>query len=76
MDRTHIASIPGVENGYGGASCALCEEFGLTAGLRYVDPAPRQPRRSSTVHIPLFDRKNHDERPVKDCDDRVSAEKG
>ncbi len=76
MDRTHVASIPGVENGYGGAPCALCEEFGLTAGLRFVDRTPRQPRRSSTAHIPLFDRKIHDERPVKGCDDRVSAEKG
>jgi hypothetical protein len=77
MDRTHIASIPGVENGYGGAPCALCEEFGLTAGLRFVEPTLRQPRRSSTApHIPLFDRKIHDERPAKGCDDRVSAEKG
>ncbi len=76
IDRTHIATLSGLDHGYGGAPCALCEEFGLTAGLRFIDPTPRQPRRSSTAHIPLFDRKIHDERPVKGCDDRVSAEKG
>jgi len=76
MDRTHIASISGVENGYGGAPCALCEEFGLSAGLRYVDPAPRQPRRSSSSHIPLFERRNHDSGPVQGSDDPVSAERG
>ena len=26
-----------LEFGYGGAPCALCEEFGLTGGLRFVE---------------------------------------
>jgi hypothetical protein len=60
IDRSHIATLAGLDHGYGGVSCPLCEEFGLTAGLRFVEPTPRQSRRGPpSLRIPLFDYRNH-----------------
>ena len=76
IDRTHIAAVSGLENGYGGAPCALCEEFGLTAGLRFVDLVPQRLRRPlSSTRIPLFDKRNRDKEPVRRSDVRARAEK-
>jgi hypothetical protein len=36
IDRQTIASLAALNSGHGGASCALCEEFKLTGGLRFV----------------------------------------
>ena len=45
IDRRAIATLSGLENGYGGVPCDLCEEFGVTGGLRYVPLYPeRKPR--------------------------------
>lgn len=63
IDRRTIATLPGLENGYGGAPCALCEEFGVTGGLKFVGikkfrqqaPRPLQPG-------PLFDRALDDQK--------------
>ena len=45
IDRRAIATLSGLENGYGGLPCDLCEEFGVTGGLRYVPLYPeRKPR--------------------------------
>lgn len=46
IDRRTIATLPGIESGYGGAPCPLCEEFALSGGLKFVplkryrDPSP------------------------------------
>jgi hypothetical protein len=37
IDRRAIATSTALEFGYGGAPCALCEELGLTGGLRFVN---------------------------------------
>jgi hypothetical protein len=37
FDRTDLATLAGLESGYGGPSCVLCEQFGLTGNLRFVD---------------------------------------
>lgn len=37
IDRRTSGTLPGLEAGYGGVPCALCEEFGLTGGLKFVD---------------------------------------
>lgn len=37
FDRTDLATLGGLEAGYGGPPCVLCEQFGLTANLRFVD---------------------------------------
>ena len=37
FDRTDLATLPGLEAGYGGVPCLLCEEIGVTGGLRFVD---------------------------------------
>ena len=58
IDRAQIANLTPLENGYGGIPCDLCEEFGLTAGLKFVDsPGFRRSRRPSN-RIPLFDRRD------------------
>ncbi len=49
IDRRIIATLGALEAGYGGLRCPLCEEFGLTKGLRFVEineHRPREPRRS------------------------------
>jgi hypothetical protein len=38
IDRRSITSRAALEQGYGGARCSLCDEFGLTGGLRFDDP--------------------------------------
>jgi len=47
ISRRTIATSHGLEAGYGGRRCLLCEEFGLTDGLRFNDPSNRTPRRFS-----------------------------
>jgi len=47
ISRRTIATSQGLEAGYGGRRCLLCEEFGLTDGLRFNDPSNRTPRRFS-----------------------------
>ena len=37
IDRRTIASLAALNSGLGGASCALCEEFKLSGGLRFVE---------------------------------------
>jgi len=37
FDRTDLATLDGLESGYGGAPCVLCEEFGLKSNLRFVE---------------------------------------
>ena len=72
INRTHIATLSGLDHGYGGAPCALCEEFGLTAGLRFVDPTPNHPRaRAVKPPTPLFDTRTRDEDPVVHSDDQA-----
>jgi energy-coupling factor transporter ATP-binding protein EcfA2 len=44
FDRTDFATVPGLESGYGGAPCVLCEDFGLTGGLRFIDLPARSPK--------------------------------
>jgi hypothetical protein len=39
ISRRTIATSQGLEAGYGGRSCLVCVEFGLTDGLRFDDPA-------------------------------------
>ena len=45
--RRTIATLQGLEAGYGGSRCLLCEEFGLTDGLRFGEPGNGTPRRFS-----------------------------
>ena len=47
ISRRTIATPQGLEVGYGGRRCLLCEEFGLTDGLRFDDSSARIPHRSS-----------------------------
>jgi hypothetical protein len=37
IDRRCITGIASPDYGYGGVPCPLCEEFGVTGGLRFVD---------------------------------------
>jgi hypothetical protein len=37
IDRRTVASSSALETGAGGVSCSLCEEFGLSGGLRFID---------------------------------------
>jgi hypothetical protein len=74
IDRRCIVQVPDGEEGYGGAPCPLCEEFGVTGGLRFVDlnrnrvakSCPSQRRR-------LFDRPDDKENvaSVRKQDDKV-----
>lgn len=47
VSRRTIATPQGLEAGYGGRRCLLCEEFGLTEGLRFDDSSARIPHRPS-----------------------------
>jgi hypothetical protein len=40
IDRRCTATLAGLEQGYGGVPCPLCEEFGVTGGLRFVATPP------------------------------------
>jgi hypothetical protein len=66
IDRRTIAPLTALEHGYGGAPCVLCEEFGLTGGLRFaeINKIPRRSLRPSQRRR-LFDR-------MPDSDDKVS----
>jgi hypothetical protein len=44
IDRRCITGIACPDLGYGGVPCPLCEEFGVTGGLRFVDLNRRQSR--------------------------------
>ena len=57
IDRRAIAPLTGLESGYGGVPCALCEKFGLTGGLRFAPIRSFPPRnRSSSERGKLFDK--------------------
>ena len=43
IDRRTIAPLTALEQGYGGAACSLCEQWGLTGGLRFAE-IPKLPR--------------------------------
>jgi len=71
IDRRAISSLMGLESGYGSAPCALCEEFGLTGGLRFVSLnrfPPRNHRLSERDYMsgqkskrgPLFEGRDDD----------------
>jgi hypothetical protein len=45
VTRRDTADWQAVKLGYGGAQCELCEEFGLTAQLRYMPRSPYTWRR-------------------------------
>jgi len=47
ISRRTIATSQSLETGYGGRPCVLCEEFGLTDGLRFNDPSTRIPHRAN-----------------------------
>jgi len=36
FDRRNLTPLSSADYGYGGVPCALCEDFGLTGGLRFV----------------------------------------
>lgn len=42
IDRRAVVYSGGLEAGYGGAPCDLCEKFYLTGGLRFVDVSAKQ----------------------------------
>jgi len=57
ISRRTIATSRGIENGYGGRPCLLCEELDLTDGLRFDDPstpmpAPAKPNRPGIIPSP------------------------
>jgi len=58
IDRRSIASLRGLERGYGGAACSLCEEFGLSGGLRFaeVNKSPEPPPGRSQPRLLYNDR--------------------
>ncbi len=58
IDRTHLATLTGLERGYGGVPCQLCDEFRLGGGLRFVEPTPRRLRPPRADRIPLLDERN------------------
>ena len=37
INRRMIATMSGLESGYGGRPCGLCDAYGLTGGLRFVE---------------------------------------
>ncbi len=60
LDRTILTSTYAIEHGNCGVRCGLCEEFGLTGGLRFaeVNAPRRKSNRSRTGAVPrrrLFD---------------------
>ncbi len=54
VSRRTIATPQGLEAGYGGRHCLMCEELNLTGGLRFRDPDIRIPRRSNRNRQGLF----------------------
>ena len=47
VSRRTIATPQGLEAGYGGRRCLMCEELNLTGGLRFKDPHTRLPDRAN-----------------------------
>jgi len=71
IDRRAISSMTGLESGYGGVPCELCEEVGLTGGLRFVHLQKFPPQSHRLPELfptsgrkpsrgPLFDKKDGD----------------
>jgi hypothetical protein len=62
IDRRAIATLTGLDSGYGGAPCALCKKFGLKGGLRFAK-ITRFPLRKypSPGRRPLLDQKDVDD---------------
>ena len=61
IDRRDIAYNACQEQGYGGLPCALCEEFGITGGLRFVAPEPAKPRRQvGPPRVSIFTQAEHE----------------
>lgn len=62
IDRRAIATLTGLDSGYGGAPCALCKKFGLTGGLQF-EKITRFPLRKhpSPERLPLLDQKDDDD---------------
>jgi hypothetical protein len=71
IDRWSIAFSGGLERGYGGAACSLCEELGLGGGLRFaeVNKSPKPPLRRSQPR-PLYD----DRMPANDENEPPAGE--
>jgi hypothetical protein len=63
LDRRVLVAPEAIKAGYGGARCLLCEELGLTAGLRCVAFDRPQPRRILSEH------RIHKRRPIFDSHD-------
>jgi hypothetical protein len=60
IDRRCIARSPGLEMGYGGVPCELCEEFGVTGGLRFVEKFPRAKLPPLRRRPPLYSKPDDD----------------
>ena len=54
VSRRTIATPQGLEAGYGGRHCVICEELNLTGGLRFKDSHTRISRRSNRNGRGLF----------------------
>ena len=54
ISRRTIATAQGLEAGYGGRRCVICEALNLTGGLRFKDSRTRIPRRSNRNRKGLF----------------------
>lgn len=69
ISRRTIATSQGLEAGYGGRRCLLCEEFALTDGLRFKDTSTRIPGQSKQNRpgaVPIPRSKNGVQRPAKE----------
>jgi len=58
VSRRTIATPQGLDAGYGGRRCLMCEELDLTGGLRFKDPHTPIPRRSNRNREGLFQSRN------------------
>jgi hypothetical protein len=65
FDRRAIVPFSALEHGYGGPPCSLCEETGVTGGLRFVDikksrsaACPLPQRRPVFDHMAANDKEN------------------
>jgi len=59
FDRRNLTPLSSADYGYGGVPCALCEDFGLTGGLRFVEFRRERPRVSRpNPRGPLFSKRD------------------
>ncbi len=69
IDRRNIALQGGLDGGYGGLPCPLCDQKGLSAGLRFVDnEKSATPAQQGSQRRPLFevrDLNSGDEAPAE-----------